>query len=135
MVLYTNSDFLEVFKAFLLLLNRLGPKLWEGGQETSAIVFNSIKDNPKFMETLRTTKYTAGTWLLKWIEPFIKSLEPPGLCATLPLVIQFLCEEVQHEMYGAMRPVALLIAASVSIATVTSVGWRTDVRHRYCMWV
>ena len=53
-------------------------------------------------------------WVLQWIEPYIKTLDVSSITTVLPLVMQFLCEGLQHEMYESVRPNAMHIAAKVS---------------------
>ena len=104
-----------MLKCFLLLLDRLGPQYWEGkADDTPALTFNVIKDNRVYGETLRKLALNKGLWQLKWIEAFVKSLNPNALAHVFPLIMQFLCEQLQHELYDAVRPMAMLIAARVS---------------------
>ena len=103
---------MEILETFFLLLNRLGPKLWV--EEDPAVVFATIKDNPTYMEVLCTLKDSdSGSRLIRWIETFVKSLDVTVLHTIVPLVIQFLCEELQHERYDVTRPFALTSAAKV----------------------
>lgn len=110
-------DFIEVLKSFLLLLDRFGPKYWDGkADDTPALTFNVIKDNKVYGETLRSLSPGKGSWQLQWIEAFVKSLNPSASSNVFPLIMQFLCEELQHELYDTVRPTAMLVAARVSCA-------------------
>ena len=115
-VLFANFlDFPEVLKSFLLLLTRIGPKLWEGeGEEYPQVVFNTIKDNPAYADTLLTEQPSRSHWTMQWMEACVKSLdESPGLQSLLPLMVQYLCEELQHERFKNVRASAICIAAKV----------------------
>lgn len=108
-------DFVEVLRAFLILLNRQGPTLWKGeGEDYALVVFATIKDNVTFAETLRTLNQEHGLWLVRWVEAYVKALDPSALHTVIPLIMQFLCEELQHERYDRIRATALSVAAKVS---------------------
>ena len=109
------ADFPEVLKAFILLLNRLGPKVWEGeGDEYPQLIFNTIKDNLAYSDALVAEQPSNDHWLMQWMESYVKSLNDlPGLHGLLPLIIQYLCEELQHERFKDVRASAICVAAKV----------------------
>jgi senataxin len=113
------TDFPEVLKAFLLLLSRLGPGVWEDeGEEYPQLVFNMIKDNRSYSDILVANQSSYSHWSIHWMEAYVKSLgDLPGLPSLLPLMIQYLCEELQHERFKDVRASAICIAAKVSASS------------------
>ena len=113
------SDFQEVFKAFAVILSskRLGPMIWsDESDEYPQVIFNTIKDNQAFTKTLETIQPDEKHWSVGWLEVFVKTLAKHHVLSTLfPLVIQYLCEELQHERYGAVRASAVCVAVKVGI--------------------
>ncbi len=109
-------DFLEVMKAFLVVLARIGPALWKDeGDEFPLVVFNTIKDNAKFSDHLLSLQPGQSHWSITWMETFIKSLgDMQAFHSVFPLMIRYLCEELQHERFKDIRPDAFLVASKVS---------------------
>ena len=108
------SDFSEVLKAFLIILDRLGPTLWKDeGDEYPQVVFNSIKDNISYSELLQD--FSADrVWAIQWLEAYVKSIgDLPAFSGVMPLIIQYLCEELQHERYKDARSYAISVASKV----------------------
>lgn len=104
-------------KAFILLLSRLESKFWEGeGEEYPLLVFNTIRNNRFYSESLENDQPKHTHWSVQWMEAYVKSLrELPGLQSLFPLMIQYLCEELQHERYKDFRASAVCVAAKVRI--------------------
>ncbi|THH01576.1 hypothetical protein EW026_g1165 [Hermanssonia centrifuga] len=108
-------DFLEVMKAFLVVLARIGPALWKDeGDEFPLVVFNTIKDNAKFSDHLLSLQPGQSHWSITWMETFIKSLgDMQAFHSVFPLMIRYLCEELQHERFKDIRPDAFLVASKL----------------------
>ncbi|OSX59822.1 hypothetical protein POSPLADRAFT_1048291 [Postia placenta MAD-698-R-SB12] len=115
----TANHFAEVLKSFLLILNRIGSTVWEGeGPEYPQVVFNSIKDNPRYLDALQgLSAVRRDNWMLSWMETYVKSIGgTPAFRDTLPVVMHFLCEELQHERFAELRPAAISMAARLLLA-------------------
>ena len=107
---------MDVLKAFLLVLSRIGPELCEGeGPEYPQVVFSSIKDNVRYLEILQNlADARKDNWLLNWFEAYLKSIGSLPICKdVLPLIIHFFREELQHPRFQGVRPAAISIAARV----------------------
>ncbi|CAA7261403.1 unnamed protein product [Cyclocybe aegerita] len=72
----SSSCFKEVFKCFILLMKRLGNDLWSGdGPEASLTVFESIKDNQSFIDSLESSANPqGGTTYVSWFQEFILTI-------------------------------------------------------------
>lgn len=103
-----------MLKAFLIVLDRLGPTTWENeSDEYAQVVFNTIKDNTSFMELLQEPSKDRS-WAIQWLEAYVKSIwHLPVFVTTMPLIIQYLCEELQHERYKDARSYAIRVASKV----------------------
>lgn len=79
------------------------------------MVFSSIKQNPRYLENLQAlTAAQQKDWSLSWLEAYLKAVgHLPILKDVLAVMIQFLCEELQHERFQDLRPAAMTIAARV----------------------
>ncbi|EKM51498.1 uncharacterized protein PHACADRAFT_199007 [Phanerochaete carnosa HHB-10118-sp] len=111
----TGTHFFEVLKVFILLLPGLGPELWQGESENYPLhVFNIIKNNRFYASSLEPDRPEHGHGSVQWIEAYVKSLgELPALRILIPPVIQYLCEELQHERYKDLRASAVCVAAKL----------------------
>ena len=109
----TMPDFVDVLKSFFLVLSRIGPDLWKGeSEEYPLVVFNTIKDNSRYAEMLLSG--TEG-WALDGLPSYLKSVgELPVFREVLPAMIQFLCEELQHDRFKEVRSNAVQVASKVS---------------------
>lgn len=111
------TDFVDVLKSFLLVLSRIGPAMWEDeGPEYPQVVFNSIKDNPCYVQTLQELPSARkDNWLLSWTETYLNTIgNLPVVKDVLPVLVHFLCEELQHERFQGVRPAAMSIASKAS---------------------
>lgn len=109
---------MDVLRAFLLILSRIGPSVWEDeGTEFPQVIFSSIKDNVRYLEMLQSLADTRrDIWVLSWVESYMKSIGNSAICRdVLPIVIHFLCEELQHQRFQGIRPVAISTAAKVGL--------------------
>ena len=78
-------------------------------------MFNTIKDNSAYADALQQDQPDYRHWTVQWMEPYVKSMDDlPGLQSLLPLMMQYLCEELQHERFKDVRTSAICIAAKVS---------------------
>lgn len=117
---HVHKDFVEVLKSFLLILTRIGPAMWEDeGPEYPQVIFDSIKDNPRYLETLQgTVAARRDNWILNWVETYVKTIgDLPIFKDVLPVIIHFLSEELQHERFKELRPAAVAVAARVSLSS------------------
>ncbi|KAH8104550.1 SEN1 N terminal-domain-containing protein [Cristinia sonorae] len=114
--------FSDVLRCFVLILNRIGPEVWQGeGQEYPLVIFSTIRDNPNYIETIRSPPNVGqDPWTLVWLHSFLKSLDRlPAFKDVLPVMMQFLCEELQHERFSRIRPNAIGIASKILYAIIS----------------
>ncbi|KAG6816805.1 hypothetical protein H0H87_002774 [Tephrocybe sp. NHM501043] len=107
----TGSHFQHILMCLLLLLKRLGPKFWIGeSPEFPQVVFDSVKDNRSFTALLQTTNAaTDRPWFLAWFAEFMHTIVEDGVYTeVLAKMIDFLCEEAQHERFEHARPLIML---------------------------
>ena len=116
----TRIEFVDVLKGFILVLKRVGQDMWKDeGPEYAHVVFNSIKDNTRYADVLCNlpSPLAKDDWHLKWIESYTSHVATlPAFSDILPSILQFLCEQLQHERFKVVRPNAMTIAARVSSA-------------------
>jgi senataxin len=114
---FTRLELSSILKAFILLLKRLGNRLWEGEQTNyPEIVFDSIKDNSSYLDLLlQNDTTTERPWYFAWYSEFLHTVS--GLVAydaVLAKMVGFMCEELQHERFGHARSDAMCAAVRVS---------------------
>ena len=114
-VTFIGIDFMDVLKGFTLILQRMGPDTWKDeGPEYPHVVFNSVKDNARYADILSSPDSPHEDWQLRWIEQYTLAV---GKLATfpdiLPSILQFLCEQLQHERFKNIRPNAMCTASRV----------------------
>ncbi|KAI0648078.1 SEN1 N terminal-domain-containing protein [Trametes meyenii] len=129
----TGNHFIDVLKCFVIVLRRMGPDVWQDeGPEYSHVVFNSIKDNIRYADVLRDLPTLApkDDWQLKWIEAYASTVgKLPVFKDILPSVLQFLCEELQHERFKYVRPNAMSVASRLLSAVLSQQGREGTVRQ------
>ncbi|KAI5896492.1 uncharacterized protein SCHCODRAFT_01200004 [Schizophyllum commune H4-8] len=107
-----------VLNTFILLLGRLKEKIWQGeGPEYPQVIFDSIKDNPAYVEgmskALSTSREAAGPYI-KWYQPFLVTVEPtPVYGEVIAKMAGLLCEELQHPRFQDSAPATIAIAAQI----------------------
>ncbi|EIW59483.1 uncharacterized protein TRAVEDRAFT_71533 [Trametes versicolor FP-101664 SS1] len=121
-----GEHFIDILKCFVIVLRRMGPDVWQDeGPEYAHVVFNSIKDNTRFADVLcnLSVPVPKDDWQLKWIEVYANTVgKLPVFKDILPSVLQFLCEELQHERFKAVRPNAMSIASRLLVAVLAQQG-------------
>ncbi|THH12551.1 hypothetical protein EW146_g7587 [Bondarzewia mesenterica] len=111
-----GPQFIEVLHCLLFLLKRLGGDLWEGdGPDYPEVVFDSIKDNPAFSEYLRTVgDKEERPWFLYWFADFLATIWSSSIFGNvLAKMVDFLCEELQHERFKDPRSTIMVAAVSL----------------------
>ncbi|KAI0086495.1 SEN1 N terminal-domain-containing protein [Irpex rosettiformis] len=108
-----GPHFVEILKSFIVILDRLGANTWaEESDEFPHVVFNTVKDNTSYTEILQGLPADKGRWAIQWMEMYVKTIASlPAFGTTVPLVIQYLCEELQHERYQDVRGSAIWVAS------------------------
>lgn len=110
-------------KCFILVLKRIGKGLWNGeGPEYPQVIFDAIKDNPTFLELFQSTDpFQHGIWHLAWFQEFLLTIRGHQVYGDiLAKLLDFLCEEVQHERFRNVRPAVLKTAIGVSRSPISS---------------
>lgn len=121
---YSPIDFIDVLKSFIIVLRRMGPDAWQDeGPEYAHVVFNSIKDNTRYADILCNLSFPVpkDDWRLKWIDVYANTVgKLPVFKDILPTILHFLCEQLQHTRFKAVRPNAMGIASKVSASVAFS---------------
>ncbi|CAL1713074.1 unnamed protein product [Somion occarium] len=120
-----GTHFIHVLKSFALLLTRIGPALLEDEDSGfPVVIFDTVKDNPRFEDLIAGQ---SDSWCLEWIQPFVKAAgELPAFTDVFPIVIQCLCEQLQHERFKDVRPRAIDVACK----TLHAVLFDPDVKGK-----
>lgn len=112
-------DFIPVFRSFLILLKRASDKLWDDEvPEYPQVVFDVLKDNASFINLiLKEGATTSSPWFLSWFSTYLRSIDDQRVHSeVLAKIADFLLEELQHERFGEVRPVAALAATRVCLS-------------------
>jgi len=116
-ILLQNADFVDVLRPLVVLLKRMGAEIWsvEGNSpEYPQVIFDAIKDNKSFIAELE--KPEPPSWLLGWFMDYLSTIWTlPILGSVVAKMIDFLCDELQHERFAAIHPLGILTAAKVSL--------------------
>jgi senataxin len=118
-------DFVDVLRSFLLLLKRLAQKFWTNPDPAyPKIVFDSIKDNPAFLGLLQDLhKSNDNLWTLSWMPEFLLTIQGEvAYGEVLAKMVDFLCEELQHERFDEARPIIMNSAIQVRPKPIKSEG-------------
>ncbi|KAG2155818.1 SEN1 N terminal-domain-containing protein [Suillus bovinus] len=116
-----GKHFSDILKCLLFLLKRLGNKLWQGeGPEYPQVVFDAIKDNPSFSDMLRDLKLAGEKpWFLSWFGEYLATISDSAIYRdVLARIVDFLCEELQHERFQEARPAIMYSAVRLLAAQV-----------------
>lgn len=109
-------DFVDVLRSFLLLLKRLAQKFWANSDPAyPKIVFDSVKDNPAFLGLLQDLhKSNDNLWTLSWMPELLLTIQGEvAYGEVLAKMVDFLCEELQHERFDEARPIIMNSAIQV----------------------
>ncbi|KAJ3513039.1 hypothetical protein NLJ89_g3171 [Agrocybe chaxingu] len=112
----SSSCFKEVFKCFILLIKRLGNDLWSGdGPEAPLTVFESIKDNKSFIDSLESsTNPQGGTTYVSWFQEFILTIRDYSVYERLlDNVICFLSQNSHHKQLRQVQPELTKVAMNI----------------------
>ena len=106
----------------------MGGEVWsvEGNSpEYPQVIFDAIKDNRGFITELE--KSEPPSWLLGWFMDYLSTIWTlPILGSVVAKMIDFLCDELQHERFAAIHPLGVLTAARVcAFSTLRSVKLTT----------
>ncbi|TFY69567.1 hypothetical protein EVJ58_g358 [Rhodofomes roseus] len=115
----------------------IGPGVWDGeGTEYPQVVFSSIKDNVRYLDTLQNlADVRKENWLLSWVETYLKTIGNLPICKdVLPLIIHFLCEELQHQRFQGIRPAAMSIAARILTSAISQTEKEHPVLRQSLVW-
>lgn len=96
----------------------MGDQLWAGeGPEYPQVVFDAIKDNPSFAQLLQNLDLSSERpWFLGWFFEYLHTIRGlPVYGEVLAKIVDFMCEELQHERFGDARPIIMMSAVRVSI--------------------
>ena len=96
-------------------------KFWIGeGPEFPQVVFDAVKDNPSFSQLLQNMGSPAECpWFLSWFGEYLHTIHDlPAYGEVFVKIVDFLCEETQHERFRDARPSIMASALHVSLALV-----------------
>ena len=130
-------EFANVLRCYVFLLRRLGADLWsKESSDYPQVIFDAIKDNPSFADLTRDPEWKSNeTWLLVWFSNYLHSIWAWQIFDdVLARMVDFLCEELQHERFQEARPACMIAATDVclSLTIVDSCLYQTTApSHRY----
>ena len=110
-------DFVDIVRCLLLLVKRLNSSMWQGeGPEFPQVVFDAVKDNPSYSQLLQTVDSGGDRpWLISWFPEYLQTLHDlPVYGDVLAKMVDFMCEELQHERFQEARPTIMIAATRVS---------------------
>lgn len=88
--------------------------------EYPQVIFDAIKDNKSFIAELE--KLEPPPWLLGWFMDYLSTIWTlPILGSVVAKMADFLCDELQHERFATIHPLAILSAARVCVLSHLSV--------------
>ncbi|EIW80969.1 hypothetical protein CONPUDRAFT_104043 [Coniophora puteana RWD-64-598 SS2] len=127
-----GQHFSVVLRCLLLLMKRLQNKLWKGeAPDYAQVVFDSIKDNQSFSELISNGAHEEKPWFLSWFGDYLDSVPDSGVFSNiLSKIVDFLCEELQHERFQEARPVTMLAASRVILFMLRKHQDEGDARRR-----
>lgn len=108
----------------------MGAEIWsvEGNSpEYPQVIFDAIKDNKSFIAELE--KSEPPSWLLDWFMDYLSTIWTlPILGSVVAKMIDFLCDELQHERFVTIHPLGILTAARVCVPSLlqTHFTYRTS---------
>lgn len=100
----------------MYILKRVGAGIWEAeGPEFPQVVFDAIKDNPSYMNMISSSDpATDRPWFIYWLPEFLRTLADSSIYGdVLAKVVGFMCEELQHERFGDVRPMIMIAVTRV----------------------
>jgi senataxin len=91
----------------------MGGDLWKREEPDYAqVVFDAVKDNPSYSKLLQDANRTAEG--LAWFWEYLHSIRNhPTYSEVLAKMVDFMCEELQHERFRDIRPAVLESATRV----------------------
>ncbi|OAX44312.1 hypothetical protein K503DRAFT_861544 [Rhizopogon vinicolor AM-OR11-026] len=116
-----GRQFSDILRCLLFLIKRLGNILWQGeGPEYPQVVFDAIKDNPSFSDLLQDVKSVdEKPWFLSWFGEYLASISDSAIFGdVLARIVDFLCEELQHERFQEARPAVMYSAVRLLASQV-----------------
>ena len=119
-------EFIDILQCLQLLLKRTDEKFWVGeGPEFPQVVFDSVKDNPSFTRLLQNTdSHSERPWHLSWFGEYLHTIRNlPGYGEVLVRMVDFLCEETQHERFQDARPLIMTSALHVSLFLAVNLAY------------
>jgi len=111
------TDFVDILRCLLFLLKRLNDGIWHGeGPEYPQVVFDAVKDNPSYSQLLQSVDPGGDRpWFLSWFSEYLQTLRDlPVYGDVLAKMVDFMCEELQHERFQEARPTIMIAATRVS---------------------
>ncbi|RDB14553.1 putative ATP-dependent helicase C29A10.10c [Hypsizygus marmoreus] len=133
----TGPHFVDVLQCFLLLLKRMGEKFWVGeGPEFPQVVFDSIKDNKSFSELLQSIDPSKDRpWFLSSFAEILHTIiQLPIYGEVLAKIVDFLCEETQHERFKDARPLIMTSAIRLLTSILSKCQAKDDFPHRNALF-
>lgn len=113
---YDFIDFVDILRCLLFLLKRLGSNIWQGeGQEFPQVVFDAVKDNTSYSQLVQCIDPEGDRpWFLAWFPEFLQTLrDSPVYGDVLKKMVDFMCEELQHERFREARPTIMVASTKV----------------------
>ncbi|KAJ7069799.1 SEN1 N terminal-domain-containing protein [Mycena amicta] len=109
----TGPEFPLILSCFKFLTATIGSRFWKGqAPEYPQVIFDSIKDNTALEQLLlRDAPPSNDHPSLSWCLVFLAAIDGhPAQDEIVAKMADFLCEELQHERFGAARPGSMFTA-------------------------
>ncbi|KAI0304428.1 SEN1 N terminal-domain-containing protein [Multifurca ochricompacta] len=129
----TGPQFTNVLRCYVFLLRQIGADIWSNeSSDYPQVVFDAIKDNPCFTELVRGFELQDNEpWVLLWFPDFLYSIwTQETFDDVLVKMVDFLCEELQHERFQDVRPAAMLVAADLLRSILSKSESEKDISRR-----
>lgn len=108
---------MDILRCLLFIIKRLGRGLWQGeGPEFPQIVFDAVKDNPSYSQLIQEIDPVGEKpWFLSWFSEYLQSVRELQVYGdVLAKMVDFMCEELQHERFKEARPIIMIAVTRVS---------------------
>ncbi|KAF7288567.1 hypothetical protein HMN09_01385800 [Mycena chlorophos] len=126
----TGPQFTHILDCFKSLTTTLGSRFWrKQPADYPKVVFDSIKDNASLAELLlQATPPSPDHPTLSWCSVFLTAIhDHPTQAEIVARFADFLCEELQHERFGAARPAIMFTAIKTFTKLLRTDGLRLEI--------
>ncbi|KAI0061699.1 hypothetical protein BV25DRAFT_1948064, partial [Artomyces pyxidatus] len=112
----TGLQFPEILRCFVYLVRRSKGDLWKNdAADYPQVLFDAIKDNPSYSEHVQSLSPSEEKpWSLLWFYDYLQTISNSSIFGdVLAKMVDFLCEELQHERFQDARPIVMIAATAL----------------------